>query len=137
MLGMPSKVNDIVTTAGLLGPGESLTLTIENRPAFSRFNFAAMLILTNDTFVALNNIRLPKRSEALLANAYDAGSEVNDELCASIPGPFCMGAGSGVDDSKGFVHIANGIADIGDLDPETFDWRGPVARVVIKCVHSH
>ena len=47
-----------------------------------------MLIPTNDAFVGLNT-ELPHdfATKEVYANVYDAGSEWNDELCASIPGP--------------------------------------------------
>ena len=132
LLGMPDKVDDVVATGGLLGPGESVTIMIESDRGFRRFSLAAMLIPTNDTFFAINNGRLPHHSRVFYAITYDSGSEVNDETCASIPGPFCGGEGAAAADGEGFVHVANGIAGIDDLGPETFDWRGPVARVAIR-----
>ena len=55
-----------------------------------------MLIPTNDGFVSVQNIAPPygRRARTLYAPAYDAGGEPNDELCVSIPGPVCGGAGS-------------------------------------------
>ncbi len=47
------------------------------------------------------------------ASAYDAGSERNDETCASIPGPDfveCGGPGTGgqpVGGEEGYVHAKN------------------------------
>ncbi|UCH79733.1 MAG: hypothetical protein JSW20_08215 [Nitrospiraceae bacterium] len=69
-----------------------------------------------------------------LSPGYDAGSEVNDELCSSIPGPFCGGAGLGEEDGEGYVHINDGIHGIGDVPEDIFDSRNPVARVVIERV---
>jgi hypothetical protein len=46
-----------------------------------------MLNPTNDSFVALNNVRLPRFGRTYTAIAYDAGSEINDELCVNIPSP--------------------------------------------------
>ncbi|MGH8760210.1 MAG: hypothetical protein ACREVW_11970, partial [Burkholderiales bacterium] len=66
------------------------------------------------------------------------GSERNDELCASIPGPEfaeCGGPGGGgkpEGDEEGYVHIHAGIHGIGDLPPEVRDWRNPVARIVVR-----
>jgi hypothetical protein len=33
---------------------------------------------------------------------------------------------------EGYVYISNGISGIGDLAPNDFDWRNPVARVVVN-----
>jgi len=129
----PWQVLDTATNGALLGPGESVTIELMGGSRFNRLSFAAMLIPTHDTFVAVNSMPLPKRSSTAVALAYDAGSETNDELCANIPGPYCGGAAlSPMDDGEGFVHVANGIHGIGDLSPEVFDWRNPVATVHVR-----
>jgi hypothetical protein len=61
------------------------------------------------------------------APAFDAGSELNDEQCQSIPGPFC--GGNGGMDENGVVHIHSGIHGVGDLLPSRWDWNNPVARI--------
>ena len=130
----PDLVSGMGSSGGLLGPGESVTFTIDTSRRFKRLSLAAMLLPTNDTFVALNGVRLPSQNEVFFAQAYDAGSEINDEKCDSIPGPLCGGAGFGDDDGEGFVHHAAGISGIGDLGPSAYDWRGAVARVYVKRV---
>jgi len=117
----------------LLGPGESISFEIEGYGRFNRFSLAAMLIPTNDTFVAVDSVALPSRSRTVLAHAYDAGSEPNDESCANIPGPVCGGeGGSPGAGGEGYVHLSSGIHGIGDLGPETYDWRSAVAEVTIR-----
>lgn len=128
---------DVLDPPPLLGAGESVTLHIEgDRQSRARLSMAAMILPTNDSFVALNNVRLPKKgSRTYLALGYDAGSEPNDEWCVNIPGPTCGGAGaSPATDGEGFVHVANGVQGVGDLAPETYDWRNPIARVIVKRV---
>ena len=71
-----------------------------------------MLIPTNDTFVALDSVRLPRvGSTARLAIAYDAGTEANDQNCNNMPGPRCGGVGfspgPNVGD-EGYVYVSNG-----------------------------
>lgn len=127
-----SVVSDVQTTAGLLGPGESVTIYIEGKLRHDVLSFAAMLLPTHDTFVAVDSVPLPVGYSSTHAVAYDAGTEVNDESCENIPGPYCMGAPYSAEDGEGFVHIANGIQGIGDLAPEMFDWRNPVASVSIR-----
>lgn len=132
------------TTAGngLLDPGQSVTLRIEGNPWKDRLSLAAMLIPTNDAFVAVNAMPLPFPgwpAQSATAVAYDAGSEVNDELCSSIPGPFfaeCGGSGGGarVGGGEGFVHVHRGMHGIGDFKPSVRDWRNPVAQVSVRLV---
>lgn len=132
-------VSQTATTSGLLNPGQSTTFEIQTNHGFNRFSFAAMLIPTNDTFVSLNNIKLPKRgSKTFLAAAYDAGSETNDELCVNIPGPVCGGSGASAEESgEGFIHISPGIHGSADLARSAYDWRDAVATVSIKRVRKH
>jgi len=124
--------SDVVTTMGLLGPGESVTFYIEGQLRHDVLSLAAMLLPTHDTFVAVNSVPLPVKQSSTYAVAYDAGTEVNDEVCANIPGPYCMGAPYSEEGGEGFVHVSNGIHGIGDLAPELFDWRNPVASVSIR-----
>jgi Spondin_N len=142
LAGMP-EVKDIVASAGLLDPGASVTTFVEAGGRFDRVSIAAMLIPTNDGFFAINDNEGPNGNHTLTlySPAYDAGSEVNDELCASIPGPFfdeCGGPGGGAmtaGGEEGYVHIHAGIHGIGDLDASQRDWRNPVARISIRPVH--
>ncbi len=142
-------VGDIQSGDALLGPGESVTFKIRGDSRRKFLSLAAMLIPTNDTFVALNAVRLPKKGEtSYYAQAYDAGTEENDQSCANIPGPRCGGEGyspvPGPGD-EGFVHVSNGFHELGDTDangfevlgPATYDWRNPVAKVTIKIRKGH
>ena len=135
LMEMPG-VNDVVTMGPLLGPGASRTITIEGGGKFKHISLASMLIPTNDGFLALNGVKgLTGKTLTFLSPAYDAGSEVNNELCASIPGPACGGSGDvGVPGGgEGFVHVHAGIHGIGDIPlPEDRDWRNPVAQITIS-----
>ena len=126
----------------LLGPGETSYATITAHPTRGRLTVAAMMIPTNDSFVALNSVRLPTRgSEVHLVPAYDAGTEYNDQSCANIPGPQCefVGIGFSEDTGEGYVHIGNGIHELGERDeagysllsPQLYDWRNSVARITV------
>lgn len=137
-LDTDNRVNATTTSAGLLDPGQSVTVPITVRPGRDHISLAAMLIPTNDGFVSVQNIAPPhgRRARTLYAPAYDAGSEPNDELCVSIPGPVCGGAGSSPGaGGEGFVHIHGGIHGVGDLVPAQRDWRNPVAKIVIERTH--
>lgn len=141
-----SGVLDIETASGPLAPGASVTLTVRTGNHFNRLILASMLVPTNAGFFALNGVKGPsgRHSITFYSPAYDAGSKPDDELCANIPGPpdVCNGTGfvpqpsSGV---VGYVFIHRGIHGIGNLDAATYDWRYPVARIVVKRVpgNSH
>lgn len=136
-LASTGQVLDAQTIPGLLAPGATATVRVRARGRFDQLSVAAMLIPTNDAFVALNSLSLPWSGGAISRTliAYDAGSEPNDELCANIPGPRCGGAGGspGVG-GEGYVHVSNGMHGIGDLSAAVYDWRNPVARITVRVV---
>lgn len=132
-------VKEVAVSSGLTGPGKSTTITLTAGGRFDHFSVAAMLIPTNDGFFAINGLEGPMGPKPLSVRspAYDAGSERNDELCASIPGPSfteCGGPGGGakVGSGEGFVHIHAGIHGIGNFNAAERDWRNPVAEVTIS-----
>ena len=129
-------------------PGEIRSLTLLAGGGFNRISVIAMLNPTNDGFFAIQGVRIRDDDKPLIlqANAYDAGSEPNDELCANIAGPICavvngseenpmMGEGKSPNvDGEGFIHIHGGIHGVGNLPAITFDWKNPVAEIVIQRV---
>ncbi len=129
-----SAVFDYTVAPGGILPGESVTLEIAARGRFRFISAAGMLVSTNDAFFAIRNVRtLPNREVAVEAEAYDAGSEANNENCRYVPGPPC-GSGGVRDtiDAEGYVHVHAGIHGIADLSPAEFDWRNPVAHITIR-----
>ena len=140
LLGNP-EVRAVVNSAALLNPGQSVTQRVSTRGGFDNVSVAAMLIPTNDGFFAVNDLEGPNGQEAItvFSPAYDAGTERNDELCASIPGPNFMecggpGGGGAPGGGEGYVHIHAGIHGIGNLHPDIRDWRNPVAKITIHRV---
>ena len=109
----------------------------------------AMAINTNDCFVALNGVKISNRGSAFNLPGLDAGSERNNELCTSIPGPACAAQTLNMrsDGGEGFVHIHRGFHGVNegrtDLKPNEFgsnggaltaagyDWRNPMVRVTV------
>ena len=134
-----SVVDDAqLSTTGLTFPGQSTTVTVSARRAVDHISVAAMLGATNDAFFAIKDVPLPGRHGSVVytAPAYDAGSETNDELAATVAG--LGGEGYSPNDSgEGFIHIHSGVHGIGDLVPATMDWRNPVVRIVIERVGRH
>jgi hypothetical protein len=135
LLSMPAVGNVVVSSGGPVLPGTTVTIEIPAVRYFNYISLAAMLVTTNDGFIALNGIRAPRSRylKTYLSPAYDAGSEANDEMCDYIPGPPC---GSHHQASaiagEGFIHIHAGIQGVGDLAPAEFDWRNPVAKITIR-----
>ena len=131
---------DVAQAGGALPPGQSVTLTVRMNEDNDYISFASMLVPSNDAFVAVNGIRVgkAKKGVTIYSPAYDAGSEINDELCVSIPGPgfVCSGEGSNPESGEGFVHVHPGIQGIADLDKAKFDWRNPAAKITIKRVKN-
>jgi len=129
--GQTRYVMDTANGMTLIGPGESETIYITGNRYFNRFSLAGMLLPSNDSFVAINSMALPWDMTDVLALAYDAGSEMNDELCANIPGPTCGGIPFSAGLAEGFVHVSRGISGGGDLAVSDYDWRNPVAHVSV------
>uniref|UniRef100_UPI0015C41B44 spondin domain-containing protein n=1 Tax=Candidatus Entotheonella palauensis TaxID=93172 RepID=UPI0015C41B44 len=131
-------VMDVQDVGAPLAPGESVTVSVMADATFNRISVVAMLVPTNDAFVAVNAVDISGGSVTVRALAYDAGTEFNDELCAHIPGPasVCTGEGFNMsrDNAEGFVHVHRGIHGIGDLNASVYDWRNPVARVSISAM---
>ena len=137
---------DVQTIPGLLEPGQQSSIVVTGHPGQGYVSVAAMMIPTNDNFMAMNRIKLPASGGLQrLVPAYDAGTEYNDQSCANIPGPQCGGEGEGYspgpnEGDEGFVYISNGIHELGSEDasgaeligPHEYDWRNPVARVTVK-----
>jgi len=133
-------VRGISTGAGLLHPGMTTTIRVKGHRG-DRISLAGMLIPTNDGFVAIDGAGpFGRGTRSLYAPAYDSGTEMNDETCASIPGPDyveCGGPGGGgapEGGEEGFVRIHEGIHGVGDFVAATRDWRNPVAKVRIRRV---
>lgn len=105
----------------------------------------AMILPSNDGFVGINSWPIPTQAGTytLRLNAYDAGTEVNDELRANMPAPpfITLGNnGTGVTtlNPNTMVHIHSG--NLGDFDPAggvsdmdagLHRWLNPVASVTV------
>lgn len=127
---------DVVTADGVLPPGGSMTLHVSGDRKHNTVSVASMLVPSNDAFFAVNAVRVPKygRSISVYSPAYDAGTEANDELCVSIPGPpsACAGEGFNPTGGEGYVSIHPGIHGVGDLAEAVYDWRNPVAKITVR-----
>lgn len=140
--------------AGLLGPTASTTTMLSTDDSNTVLSIVAMMLPTNDGFVGLNSWSIPEEAGTytVYLNAYDAGTEANDEVRGSgapgeagfpVPGPLdaLLGsAGTGVtaDSPNGYVHIHPGnlgdddtTGGVSDISNTVQRWLNPVAMVTV------
>lgn len=126
-------LQNVIQTMNGVMPGQSITVELEG-DRWSRLNLASMLVPTNDGFVAMNGPRVWRAlgASTFYLSAHDAGTEENDELCASIPGPDCGGEGFNSAGGEGGVVPHPGIHGEGELSRQTYNWGEPVAKVTVR-----
>lgn len=138
----------------LTAPSTTRTFSLTNDDGNSALTIVAMLLPTNDGFVGLDNWSIPTDAGTytVYLNAYDAGTEANDEIRGSgAPGeagmpvpppldPMLGTGGTGVttEESNTTVHIHRGnlgdsMMDAGssDINSTVQRWLNPVAKVTI------
>jgi hypothetical protein len=124
------------------GPGSSsMTLQIRAGGDAHYLSLATMLVCTNDGFTGGNALRLPEAGQTVvhLANGYDAGTEVNNELspyladtCGAIgPIPLPMDGNDRIPEQD-VIRLHPGIQGGGDLVPALHGWTDPVARITVR-----
>jgi hypothetical protein len=125
-------VRDVFTGAGgPIMPGTSRTYEVETRGHFNRLSVVTMLVNTNDAFTGLDSLRVRGHGATVMAQAYDAGSERNNEDADFIPGPCCNHPF--VRDPEGeLTRMHPGIQGTGDLNPAVYGWTGAVAHIHIE-----
>jgi hypothetical protein len=137
---------------GLLAPGANTVTTLTTDAGNDSLSIVAMILPTNDGFIALNNWKVPTTAGTykVTLNAYDAGTEANDEIVngagapgeAGIPGDPGANSGTGATgvnaEIEGFVHIHRGVlgdtdstAGVSDLDATKHRWLNPIATAII------
>ena len=148
-LGADSVANP---AAGLLAPGANATATLTTDATNDSLSIVAMILPTNDGFIALNGWKVPTEPGTYMVplHAYDAGTEANDEIIngAGAPGmpgiPADPGGNGGTGATgvmttvEGFVHIHRGVlgdfnptGGVSDLDSTTHRWLNPIATAII------
>ncbi|MBW7470773.1 spondin domain-containing protein [Marinobacter sp. F4218] len=141
--------------SGLLAPGESTVTTINTGSAVAntQLSVVAMLLPTNDGFLALNSLTVPTEpgTYTYTLDAYDAGTEANNELRGSesvgqpgMPVPAELDSELGTNGTgaastvEGYVHIHRGnLGDTNlsggpsDIVSTLHRWLNPVALVTV------
>jgi len=137
---------------GLLAPGKDATATLTADTTNTHLSIVAMILPSNDGFIALNGWKVPTTAGTYTVNlnAYDAGTEANNELIngggavgvlgiPADPGADVATGGTGVDAQvEGFVHIHRGVlgdtnstGGMSDLKSTKHRWLNPIARAII------
>ncbi|MCB9011050.1 MAG: spondin domain-containing protein [Actinobacteria bacterium] len=119
------------SAAAPIGPGASQSYVVRGRPG-DRLSLVSMLVNTNDGFTGLHGVRLRAgHTVSVRVNAYDAGSEMNNQLASHIPGP--AGGSPFVRDPEGAViQMHPGLVPgVGDIDTSVYGWTGPVAKITV------
>jgi len=138
---------------GLLAPGVTAMASLTTAAGNSALSLVAMILPTNDGFVGLDSMSLPLLAGVYTyyLNAYDAGTEANNELVNGGGAPGVLGIpadpggnnGSGATgvtttETNNTVHIHGGVlgdtdaaGGLSDLDSRIHRWLNPVAKLVI------
>ena len=139
---------------GLLAPASSTMASLSTKDGNNYLSLTAMLLPTNDGFVGLDSWMIPTEAGTytVYLNAYDAGTEANDELVvegSGMPGtpgiPAAPGGNAGMNSSgvtssetNMMVHIHPGNlgdddleAGMSDLDNTVHRWLNPVAKLTV------
>ncbi len=104
--------------AGVLLPAASETITASvSDNAMLQISVAGMLVNTNDGFAALNGLNISGlamgESQTIFLSVFDAGTEVNVETAATMPGQG--GAGfDAVRNDVGFISVHRGVVTADD-----------------------
>lgn len=143
--------------AGLLAPGNTTMTGLNTDDTGNEYlSLVAMILPTNDGFVGMDALKIPSDpgTYTYMLNAYDAGTEANNELAAAdggvpgtpgFPNPPPVGltdfGGSGIAGSdantkvqvhRGILGDTNPTGGISDIDSTRYRWLNPIARLVIK-----
>lgn len=138
---------------GLLAPGMSTTYLLTNDSANTHLSMTTMILPSNDGFVGLDGWKIPAEAGtySIMLNAYDAGTEANNELIngGGTPGvlgiPAAPSGGSGMSgtgvtnmESNTMIHIHRGTIGDDDMNGGTSDlnnsihrWLNPVAKLTV------
>jgi hypothetical protein len=138
---------------GFLAPGMSTTYMLTNDTDNTHLSLAAMILPSNDGFVGVDSWEIPTDAGTytIMLNAYDAGTEANNEIIngggapgvLGIPGAPSGGSGTGgtgITDTENntMVHIHRGSIGDDDMDGGKSDlnnsihrWLNPVAKLTV------
>ncbi|TPH14446.1 spondin domain-containing protein [Litorilituus lipolyticus] len=139
---------------GLLAPSTSTNFMLMNDEGNQYLSFSAMILPSNDGFVGVNSWMIPEEAGTytVYVNAYDAGTEANDEIRGSgavgeagmpVPPPLeamigMNGTGVTMSETNMVVHVHRGnlgdddmMAGKSDINSSVQRWLNPVAKLTV------
>ena len=140
------------TAAGPLAPTAKVSGSFMTADTNTVLSIVAMILPSNDGFIGLDNWTIPTEAGTytVYLNAYDAGTEANDEIVGGgapgVPGmpapPFLTlgtgGSGVTATETNTMIHIHRGslgddMSDGGnsDLNNSIHRWLNPVAKLTV------
>ena len=144
---------DSTAASGLTAPAMSQSFSLSTQANNTHLSVVAMILPSNDGFMGADAIEIPNTAGTYdyYLNAYDAGSEANDEIIngggalgtAGIPADPAGHGGTGATgvtttEVTKVVHIHRGIigdtdatGGRSDLDSRIHRWLNPVAKLTI------
>lgn len=155
VIGTLTGANTLANPAGgLLGPAAKASGDLMTDDGNMYLSVAAMILPTNDGFVGLDSWKIPSEAGTytIYLNAYDAGTEANNELVVAgsgapgvlgipaAPGGQAGANGSGVtmEETNKTVHVHRGAlgddnatGGASDLNNTVHRWLNPVAKVTV------
>jgi len=160
LTGLQSDLDGISAThdnsGAVLMAGSSATVALntDGASANTKLSVVSMLLPTNDAFLGLDSVDIPtaEGTYVFYLNAYDAGTEANDELITgggtpgvsgipADPGGMAGSGGSGgvagadqntaVHVHRGAIGDSNSTGGNSDLNNTVHRWLNPVARVTV------
>lgn len=127
-----ANIHEGISGHGLILPGTSDQVTFTVDPdSYGYLSVASMLVNTNDAFVGESGLSLKSLSVGehfeMNMNVWDSGTEANDELASTIPGP----AGGG----EGFNATRNDSNDVVSFHPGVVSQDDGLASSTLSAVH--
>lgn len=139
---------------GLLAPSTSTNFMLMNDEGNQYLSFSAMILPSNDGFVGVSSWMIPEEAGTytVYVNAYDAGTEANDEIRGSgavgeagmpVPPPLeamigMNGTGVTMSETNMVVHVHRGnlgdddmMAGKSDINSSVQRWLNPVAKLTV------
>lgn len=152
--GIPAVRDVVVSPGGPLVPfgtpgaamfSDRSTFEITTSGVARRVSMAAMLICTNDGFVGVDSLVLPRRlgqTKIVVGDGYDAGTEINTEdfadmvpPCQDLIGVSSGDPGTGTSDPAlaegGVIAHHAGILGGDDLLPDVHGWDDPGVLFIV------
>ncbi len=153
MTDLNALAADSAAASGLTAAAMSQSFSLSTQANNTHLSVVAMILPSNDGFIGADAIEIPSVAGTYeyYLNAYDAGTEANDEIIngggalgtAGIPADPAGNGGTGASgvtssESNQFVHIHRGVigdtdatGGKSDLDSRIHRWLNPVAKLTI------